>query len=31
MEDMFKMATRNTSTWGIDGYEMPRAYFDARA
>jgi len=28
MEEMFKMATRNTSTWGIEGYEVPHLYVD---
>lgn len=26
--EMYKISTRQNTNWGIDGYEVPRSYFD---
>ena len=26
---MYKIATRQNTTWGIDGYQVPKHYFDS--
>jgi hypothetical protein len=28
MQEMYKIATRSNTAWGIDGYQVPRHYAD---